>query len=340
MAENSKIEWTDHTFNPWIGCTKVSDGCKNCYAEALMDKRYGRVEWGPTGQRVRTSAANWKKPLAWNRKAEKAGKRALVLCASLADVFEDKPDQPELEEWRFDLLRLIVATPYLDWLLLTKRIEKVRGMVPWFKAPGTFGELPYAGGGFPENVWIGTSVENQEQANKRIPELLKIPAAVRFLSMEPLLGPVDLNNSIPGLSRSALQGANDNGTHAFTDYPDAPKVSWVIVGGESGSQARPMHPDWVRSLRDQCVGADTPFFFKQWGQFVPYGQEEIEPYSYYCQMDDKFHDRHGLNIVDRETCGFCEGWTGAMLDTVAFREVGKKAAGRLLDGQEWNQFPV
>jgi protein gp37 len=139
MAENSNIEWTHHTFNPWIGCTKVSDGCKNCYAENLMDKRYGRVKWGPQGTRVRTSEANWKKPLKWNREAEAKGERHRVFCASLADVFEDKPDQPEMEQWRLELLELIIKTPYLDWLLLTKRPENVRGMVygDWFAPKGS-----------------------------------------------------------------------------------------------------------------------------------------------------------------------------------------------------------
>ena len=118
MAENSKIEWTDHTFNPWIGCTKVSDGCKNCYAESLMDKRWGKVKWGPQGQRQRTSDENWKKPFAWDRQAAKQGIRYRVFCASLADVFEDND---QVSDWRLDLFDMIKVTPNLDWLLLTKR---------------------------------------------------------------------------------------------------------------------------------------------------------------------------------------------------------------------------
>ena len=289
MAENSKIEWTDHTFNPWIGCMKVSDGCKNCYAEQLMDKRYGKVEWGPQGIRLRTSAANWKLPFKWNRLAKENKTRARVFCASLADVFEDRP---ELEQWRMDLFQLIDLTPNLDWLLLTKRPENVKDM------------LVRAGRGFqplPDWVWLGTSVENQAAADERIPELLKIPARVRFLSMEPLLGPVDLNQWL----------LSEHGRRAIGAMPG---ISWVIVGGESGPQARPMHPDWARSIRDQCQAAGVPFFFKQWGEYAP---------DCFCQ-NDKPHV-----MVPRPAPGKMGGM---------FR-CGKHAAGRLLDGVEHNNFP-
>ena len=248
MAKNSKIEWTDHTFNPWIGCTKVSDGCKHCYAETLMDKRYGRVQWGPQGTRVRTSAANWRKPVQWNKQAAAEGRRYKVFCASLADVFEDRP---ELVEWRRELLDLIIRTPRLDWLILTKRPENVNRMIEqatgFSEASMWFHAAPH--------VWIGTSVENQETADKRIPHLLQIPARVRFLSMEPLLGPVDLNLGNWHTSPAECP--------AWYDWCNC-SIDWVIVGGESGHNARPMHPDWARSLRDQCVAAGVPVFFKQW----------------------------------------------------------------------------
>jgi protein gp37 len=221
-----------------MGCTKVSDGCKNCYAESLMDKRWGKVEWGPTGQRKRTSDTNWQKPLLWNRKAKKEGVRYRVFCASLADVFEDKPDQrKEMSIWRTDLFNMIAHTQHLDWLLLTKRPENVKPA------------LIDAGRDLPNNVWIGTSVENQEQANKRIPKLLEIPASIRFLSMEPLLGPVDI-----GLPFS------DN------PYMTLSHVDWVIVGGESGHHARRMQVAWAMYLREQCANANIPFFFKQMSQ--------------------------------------------------------------------------
>jgi protein gp37 len=199
------IEWTasvnpdgtttpGYTFNPWIGCAKVSPGCANCYAETLMDKRMGRVQWGVNGTRVHTSDSNWKKPYQWNRKAQEEGVRKRIFCASLADVFEDRP---ELVPWRADLFAMIDATPNLDWLLLTKRPENIKRLWP-------FGWYEDKGGPFTwPNVWIGTSVENQEQADKRIPHLLSIPASVRFLSMEPLLGPVDLS---PYLGYNTQQG--------------------------------------------------------------------------------------------------------------------------------------
>lgn len=327
--ENSKIEWTDHTFNPWIGCTKVSDGCKHCYAEALMDKRLGRAEWGVAGKRVRTSNSYWKKPLLWNRKAKTAGVRYRVFCASLADVFEDKSDQPELDEWRFKLFDLIIDTPNLDWLLLTKRPENVCHTIE--RVTGFSDALMW----FPDNVWIGTSVENQEQADKRIPELLKIPAKVRFLSMEPLLGEVDLTSvkSLFGGSWRPLLDHNVlKGFHGYTGLSTAEgkvfhadfspddhnyaKIDWVIVGGESGRQARPMHPDWVRSIRDQCEAAGVPFFFKQWGAYAPI---------------------HELDCNELGVKG--KTWFNFDPDTSVCK-VGKARAGRVLDGREWSEFPA
>jgi protein gp37 len=242
MAENSKIEWTDHTFNPWIGCTKVSDGCKHCYAETLMDHRYKKVQWGPEGTRVRTSAANWKKPLQWNRQAQAEGRRYKVFCASLADVFEDRP---ELVEWRRELLDLIIRTPRLDWLLLTKRPENVNRMIE--EATGFSEAAMWFHAASP--VWIGTSVESQEQAFKRLGHLVAIPAAIRFVSAEPLLGPLNISRWL--------------GYRA--DMSPRTGIDWVIVGGESGQGARPMHPDWARSIRAQCVAAGVAFFMKQMG---------------------------------------------------------------------------
>ncbi|MBE2200426.1 MAG: phage Gp37/Gp68 family protein [Anaerolinea sp.] len=303
MGEESKIEWCDHTFNPWMGCAKVSEGCRNCYAERDFDHRFGKVKWGAQGKRVRTSAANWKKPLKWNREATESGRRALVFCASLADVFEDKSDQPEMDDWRADLMAMIQATPSLDWLLLTKRPENVMRLlnVAWEKLGGdTVTALP-------PNVWIGVSVENQEQADKRIPALLKIPVGVRFLSMEPLLGPVDLSRVEFKASSVASY------VHNVLDFKgtQAPTIDWVIVGGESGPNARQMDSDWARSIRDQCQAAGVPFFFKQWGEYWPDDQGQwlggpaIDPFS-----------------EDRE-----------------YWRVGKQAAGRLLDGREWDEYP-
>lgn len=270
MAENSKIGWTDHTFNPWTGCTKVSPGCTRCYAES-WGKRSGLAEWGPRGDRRRTTAANWRKPLAWNRAAEAAGRPALVFCASLADVFEGKETMPAdalpiVERARTDLWEMVEATPWLIWLMLTKRVENVMQMVPpaWLSALGAW----------PRNVWIGATAEDQEQADKRIPELLKIPAPVRFLSCEPLIGPVDLD---------PLWCERHGREHILNEAPGQPwcvecdtevggpgwlgidGINWIIAGGESGHGARVMRVDWYRALMRQAAGAGVPFFGKQMG---------------------------------------------------------------------------
>lgn len=264
MAENSKIQWTDHTFNPWVGCQKISPACEHCYAEAWA-KRTGQAGlW--RGVRRRTSEANWKLPLKWNREAAAQGIRKRVFCASLADVFEDhEAIQPG---WRADLGSLILATPCLDWLLLTKRPETVYRMMPDFWVH--FSE-PYA---LPQNVWIGTTVENQEYANKRIPDLLKIPARVRFLSVEPMLGAIDLHRiqDGDGFTFDSLSSKHGIGlTVRFNGHSVgnlAETIHWVIAGGESGAQARHSRMEWFRSLRDQCRRARVPFFMKQLGKLA------------------------------------------------------------------------
>ena len=247
MAENSKIEWTHHTFNPWRGCTKVSAGCKHCYAETMSKRNPGTLGvWGKRGSRPVAVESYWKQPIKWNKDAKTAGERRRVFCASLADVFEGRDSMPE-SAWqavsgaRIRLFNLIDATPDLDWLLLTKRPENILEML------GDWGVNT------PANLWIGTSVENQEEADRRIPLLLTVPAKVRFLSCEPLLGPVDL--------RSYLHG-----------------IQWVIVGGESGAgeDTRPMDPEWAQSLRDQCQFEQVAFHFKQWGEWYPMFLEQTD----------------------------------------------------------------
>lgn len=332
MAE-TKIEWTHQrnpdgtvtpgfTFNPWAGCQKVSPGCKHCYAETLMDTRYGKVKWGPDGTRVRTSDANWRKPLAWNRQAEKEGRRLRVFCASLADVFEDRE---EVAPWRADLFKLIEKTLMLDWLLLTKRPENIEPMLRAITTPGgTLDAWRLLGTGYYSNVWLGTSVENQEAADERIPKLLAAPAKVRFLSCEPLLGPVDLSWYV------APQFAADDPRHE----PWRNGIEWVIVGGESGPQARPMHPDWVRTIRDDCQGTGVPFFFKQWGEWgdpISITQTGQARAGWYEMPPEgvKQHEFSGPMVGDVEL--------RALRPTVY--RVGKAAAGRLLDGREWNETP-
>ncbi|SPD47493.1 phage Gp37/Gp68 family protein [Cupriavidus neocaledonicus] len=310
MSENSKIEWTDHTFNPWEGCQKVGPGCDHCYAETRNARFAGgtAINWGPGAPRRRTSAANWRKPLAWNANHNaffaEHGRRQRVFCASLADVFDNAVDPA----WRADLFDLIYATPNLDWLLLTKRIGNVNGMLV---GPGMPGRLP-------SNVWLGATIVNQVEADRDIPKLLATPAAVRFLSMEPLLGPVDLDRHLWKCCGNPIPGHPGDG---WMQPPDPPEccgdrepvdlLHWVIVGGESGPGARPMHPGWARSLRDQCAAAGVPFLFKQWGEWLGAGQD-----------GDHDHVPLELNASD-----------------VPVR-VGKKAAGRLLDGAQHDGFPA
>lgn len=283
MSEKTAISWTDHSFNPWTGCTKVSPGCANCYAEGWA-KRSGIVQWGHGKPRRRTSESNWKLPIKWNQKHEVAmdtyitgvaagapmarPTRPRVFCASLADWLDDEVSI----QWLADLLNLIRITPNLDWLLLTKRPENFRPRLQKIldlmgkhldleeAYLRTFIELMLNGRSSSiytapevgvENYWIGTTVEDQQRANERIPELLKIPAKVRFLSCEPLLESV----SLP--------------IHHQSMGPDIAEFDWVIAGGESGPGFRPFNPDWARSLRDQCQRAGVAFHMKQMGGLKP-----------------------------------------------------------------------
>ncbi len=282
--KNSAIEWCHHTFNPWIGCTKVSPGCKNCYAAAL-DNRWGHDRWGVGKERDRTTPTYWKQPLAWDKEAQRLGERHRVFCASLADVF----DAAISDVWRFELFDLIRTTPNLDWLLLTKRPENFGQLVS--AAIDAFTRAPVGGietrdwlqqwldGAPPQNVWMGTTVEDQVRADERIPLLIKIPAVVRFLSCEPLLEAVSFGHCV----------AWDPVLHSFF----LEDIHWVICGGESGAGARPMNVKWARQLRDQCSEAAVPFLFKQWGD----------------------HDAKGVRV-------------------------GKKVAGRTLDGVIHDGYPL
>lgn len=325
--KNSPIEWCDHTWNPWEGCTKVSPGCAHCYAEARSARWSGGTapNWGPGVPRRRTGAAYWRQPLVWDAASRhlaaaiaagatpyigEAYRRPRVFCASLADWL----DHEVPVAWRADLLALIKATPHLDWLLLTKRPESWRArlaeVVAMEIAEGPAGVDQCSGaalaaawlnGAAPANVWLGTTVEDQTRADERLPHLREIPARVRFLSCEPLLGPVDL------LEYGAPLGSRQ---------PTLPGIHWVIAGGESGRGARPMHPDWARSLRAQCAAVGVPFFFKQWGEWLPG-----------CQYRE--HQRHlhekAQHTFDPDTHSFA---------------VGKKSAGRLLDGRLHHAFPA
>lgn len=262
MGETTGIAWTDHTFNPWWGCTRVSPGCEHCYAETFA-KRTGNDVWGKNAGRRFFGDKHWNEPRRWNAKAEAAGQRARVFCASMADVFEDRE---ELHDHRMRLLEeLIPETPWLDWQLLTKRPENVLDMVPgdWL------GGVEERSGIWPDNCWIGTTVEDQKRADERIPHLIKIPAPVRFLSCEPLLGPVSL--------RWAAWKPLRGGYH-LAAYED---IDWVIVGGESGPKHRPLLLDLARQLRDECEQANVAFFFKQVGGRTPTaGGDQLDGKTY------------------------------------------------------------
>jgi len=237
----------------------------------------GHQLWGGKVNRRFFSDSHWKEPLLWNEEAKSAGRRERVFCASMADVFERKA---ELRIHRLRLWALIEQTPSLDWLLLTKRPQNIEEMVPWKD-------------NWPQNVWLGTTVENETYAQRRLPLLLKHPAAIRFLSCEPLLGPINLR---PWMKREGL-------------HP----INWVIAGGESGFHPRPMHPDWAKSLLDQCREAKVAFHFKQWGHWAP---AEILGPEARPQVVSLLNER-----------------------PVKMVRVSKKAAGRLLEGTTWDGVP-
>jgi protein gp37 len=228
MGEKTGILWCSHTFNPWISCSPVSEGCKNCYAERNNERFHWVEKWG--GPRKRTSEANWRKPLAWAKKAasEKVLKR--IFCASLADVFDDQV----LQQVRVDLYDLIdktgdIGNGYIEWLILTKRPENINAMMRGWRFDDTPSSNP---------IRMGVTAENQKRADERIPILLNAWKGPNFVSAEPLLGPINITNYLP-------------------------EISWLITGSESGPDARPMRFDWARSLRDQCRIYGKPYFLKQ-----------------------------------------------------------------------------
>ena len=316
MSAGSKIEWTDHSFNPWWGCIRVSAGCEHCYAETFA-RRLGHHVWGPEQTTARRffGDAHWAEPRRWNAQAEREGVRRRVFCASMADVFEDRRD---LDEPRLRVLALIEATPSLDWLLLTKRADHMARFFAAHTALVHQITTPEERNWPLPNLWLGVSVENQAAADARIPLLLQTPAAVRFLSCEPLLGPLDLS---PWVQPERIVTDPSSPDYGRTYCG----INWVICGGESGGPverrlvysgalqridgqwvcsahtcgrllrpeeiaAHRWHPTgvalkWLRSLRDQCQAAGVSFFLKQWGGPNP------------------------------------------------------KSGGRLLDGREWSQFP-
>lgn len=357
MGMDSKIEWTHHTFNPWRGCTKVSPGCAKNYAATMSKRNPGTLGvWGANGTRVVASEATWREPLKWNKAAAcqcgggfngthseycPQANRPRVFCASLADVFEDWTGPtldagshplwhvyPPSGAWVSDtggvadkvrltmsdararLFSLIDATPNLDWLLLTKRPENIATVMPK-KTRDYLDRQGYKSRvlapGVRPNVWLGTSVEDGA-AKRRIDILRDIPVAVRFLSIEPLL---------EHLGELDLRG-----------------IHWVIVGGESGPGGRPIHPDWVRSIRDQCVAANVPFFFKQWGEWWPGSRHGHDSRCMYADGRLVEFSQEALNEEERRSGKPHDNRTATIVT-----KIGKKTAGRLLDGREWSELP-
>lgn len=237
----------------------------------------GHQLWGADSPRRFFGDSHWREPLTWNEEAGLSGRRYRVFCASMADVFENRAD---LNSQRLRLWELIDNTPNLDWLLLTKRPQNIARIAPW-------------GARWPANVWLGTSVENQALAEKRLPYLLKNPARVRFLSCEPLLGPLNLQQ--------------------WFTRRDFHPIDWIIAGGESGGASRPMHPDWVLNLLDQCRAHKVPFHFKQWGQWAP---AELAPGTPRVRLLEFTNER-----------------------SVEMVRLSKKLAGRILEGTTWDGIP-
>lgn len=326
MAENSRIEWCDHTFNPWIGCTRVSPACDNCYAAAMARRRkWARFE--PGAPRRRTKPSTWAQPLRWNRQAEAKGIRPRVFGPSLADPF----DAEVSDDWRRDYVKLVEDTPNLDWILLTKRPQVA---VKFFD-----------GRKLPDNLWPGITAENQAMLELRAPAILSLQASIIVLSAEPLLGELNLwQVAVPdrwagkyaghGYTFNALQREDD-----LTLFNSPRQFGWVIAGGESGPKARPPHPLWFKSLRDQCFEAEKPFFFKQWGAWGPSSnilvndkRTAIVGANGTAFTGPEYWKQFGARPVNEAT---------EQLPRHAYMlRVGKKAAGAVLDGRHHREVPA
>lgn len=329
MAANSGIEWTDHTANFWWGCFKISPGCQHCYAHTWA-QRYGKNIWGPartTGRELKKGV--WKELPKWNRKAEQEGRRRRVFVQSMADFYED---HPQVTPWREQAMDLMEQLTWLDFQVLTKRPENIAGMsARWMKD-------------WPAHIWIGTSVEDQQRADERIPHLLKIPARVRFLSCEPLLGSIQLDDGHSSwlTCNGPRPGESECCESQYVCGECFHGIDWVITGGESGHNARPMHIQWARNLRDQCQAAGVPYFHKQNGEFISRPEAELIP-SLTNWRDEIHYTWWGCLALDGEFWPETSNWNGRQAEPpdweVTVYKVGKKAAGRLLDGREWNEVP-
>jgi protein gp37 len=297
MSDNTGIEWTDATWNPTTGCTKVSAGCDHCYAETIAHRFAGTAAY-PDGFEPTLRPERLELPLRWTRPRR-------IFVNSMSDLFHDDVDPGYIAQ----VWATMARAPRHTFQILTKRHARMRSLVAGDLYDQVVAELSLATGHLEQrivwplpNVWLGVSVESQQWAGIRIPALLGTPAAVRFISAEPLLGPIELHPYW-------TDGRPQYGPAETLER--GPRLDWVIAGGESGRGARPMHPDWPRSLRDQCVNNDVPFLFKPWGEWRP------------TRADDSLERRPVVEIDGR-----------------TMRRVGKKTAGRELDGRTWDQYPA
>ncbi len=333
MGDRSKIEWTDATWNPITGCSPVSEGCENCYAKREAEGRLrGRCGYDKDEPfKVTLHPDKLDQPLRWTKP------RRIFVC-SMGDLFhEDVP-----RAWIEDVFNVILECRQHTFLILTKRPDRMRLLMKSIEAGsacnfwvGDESGADWVTQSFAEtlpHVWLGVTAENQARADERIPVLLDTPAAVRFVSVEPMLGPVDL-----ALTRSDRKQYILGETKHFpgVEYSrEKSLIDWVICGGETGQNARPMHPDWGRNLRDQCTAVKVPFFFKQWGEWAPvYDRDKEDPDCRNCDL-----------VVSRSPKGRWMNLTGGHgfhgERVVRIDRLGKKAAGRLLDGRTWDEYPV
>lgn len=337
MGENTDVEYVDHSFSPWWGCARISPGCRNCFADANA-ARWGQGGlWHRNGRRKIVAEDTWRKPLRWNREAERAGRRQRILNGTMCDVFEEHPAVAAARARNF---RLIEQTPWLLWFMFTKRPENVPAMVPW-------------GSTWPDNAGLITSVENQPYADERIPLLFATAAPVKGLSVEPMLGPVDL-------SAVTCASCRGDGTTGGEPCPSCKGIGtgpglldWVIIGGESGQNARPMHPQWARDLYEQCRAAGTPVWFKQWGTWGPapwaIRRTDGEPWQAYktSAADGAATHLYPADAHQHHHRLICAGQPPWEREHAApppgmapLRRWGKGKAGHLLGGREITELPA
>ena len=316
MSTRSHIEYVQHTVNPWWGCVPVSPGCDHCYAERDAARfQPGAPLWGTDAVYREFGDAHWREPVRWNRAAERAGTPARVLCASMADWADLRGPAAARER----LWALIRATPWLHWLLLTKRIGNVPQLLPLDWGDGYV------------NVWLGATVCNQPEFERDVPKLLAVPARIRWLSVEPMLSEID-----------ALRASTawfERGLAPWLNAPLLHGIHWIVGGGESGPQARPTHPLWATRLRDQCIHHGVPFFWKQWGEWVPRGLNWLADGTEADSVDPQC--KRWPQVIRLDESGqdgrYCENADGG--EDRFMQRMGKRLAGRYLGYRTWDELP-